>query len=102
MEEDDEGSLRNRRQAELEKRAEARKADEQLKGALRMALDEAAYGRIMNVAAGNRELYFMAAKQALMASKRIGRRLADRELLALLAAIKEQTSRETRITFHKK
>ncbi|HIE53906.1 MAG TPA: hypothetical protein EYP90_01780 [Chromatiaceae bacterium] len=99
---EEETEFKKRRQAELEKMAEAKKAQEQLKGALRNVLDEGAYNRIMNVAVANKELYLVAAKQVLMLSKRVGRKLTEEELLALLRAIKEQTTTETKITFHKK
>ena len=81
---------------------EAKKAQEQLKSTLRMALDEAAYDRLMNVSLANNELYLNAAKNALMFFKRAGRRLTETEILALLRAIKEQSENKTTITFHKK
>jgi len=67
-----------------------------------MALDEQAYARLVNVAVANKELYLTAAKNALMAYKRMGRKIKDAELLTLLRAIKEQTETKTTITFHKK
>ncbi|MFH1394234.1 MAG: DNA-binding protein [Candidatus Micrarchaeota archaeon] len=99
---DEEAGLRKRRQAEYEQMAEAKKAQEQLKGALRNALEESAYNRIMNIAVANKELYLVAAKQVLMIVKRAGRKLTEEELVTLLRAIQEQTSTETSITFHKK
>ena len=84
------------------RKLESRKMEEQLRMSLRMALDEPAYVRLMNVAVANKELYFTAAKNALMACKRMGRKIKDAELLTLLRAIKEQTETKTTITFHKK
>jgi len=84
------------------KRLESRKMEEQLRMSLRMALDEQAYERLVNVAVANKELYLTAAKNALMAYKRMGRKIKDAELLTLLRAIKEQTETKTTITFHKK
>jgi DNA-binding TFAR19-related protein (PDSD5 family) len=84
------------------KRQETKKIQEQLKSALRAALTEDAYDRIMNVSVANNDMYLMAAKNALMLYKRMGRRIGDVELLALLRAIKGQTEKETKITFHKK
>jgi len=84
------------------KRLESRKMEEQLRMSLRMALDEQAYARLVNVAVANKELYLTAAKNALMAYKRMGRKIKDAELLTLLRAIKEQTETKTTITFHKK
>lgn len=102
VEEQEMDELRKRRQAELAQRAEAKRAAEQLKGALRTALDEDAYNRMMNVAAANEDFYLMAAKQVIMAFRRVGRRITEKELVGLLRAMKEQTEKETSITFHKK
>jgi DNA-binding TFAR19-related protein (PDSD5 family) len=84
------------------KRLEAKKAEEQLKTALRMALDDAAYLRLMNVAMANKELYLTAAKNILMANQRAKRKLTDAEVLSFLRAIKEQTEAKTTITFNRK
>jgi DNA-binding TFAR19-related protein (PDSD5 family) len=84
------------------KKLEARKAEEQLKASLRMALDEAAYARLMNVSMANKELYLTAAKNILMAYQRARRRLTEAEVLAFLRAIKEQTEAKTSITFNRK
>lgn len=84
------------------KRLEAKKIEEQLKTTLRVALEEDAYERLMNVSVANKELYLIAAKNALMFYKKAGRQLRDDEILALLRAIKGQTEKETTITFHKK
>ena len=84
------------------KRQEAKKIQEQLKTTLRVALTEDAYDRMMNVSVANNEMYLMAAKNALMLYKRMGRKIGDVELLSLLRAIKGQTEKETKITFHKK
>ncbi len=84
------------------RRLEAKKAEEQLKAALRVALTDEAYERMMNVSLANKELYLMTAKNALMLYKRMGRRISEAELLSLLRAIKAQTEKETKITFHKK
>lgn len=84
------------------KKLDARKIEEQLRASLRVALDEPAYARIMNVGVANKELYLVAAKNALLAYKRMGRRLTESELVTLLKAIKEQTETKTTITFHTK
>ena len=84
------------------KKLEARQAQEQLKATLRMALDEPAYERLMNVSVANSELYLTAARNILMAFKRMGRKLTDAEALAMLRAIREQSETRTTITFHKK
>ena len=84
------------------KKLEARKAQEQLKSTLRVALDEEAYSRIMNVAVVNEDVYLTAAKNVLMYFKQAGRKMTETELLSLLRAIKDQTEKKTTITFHKK
>lgn len=94
---DDEG-LEDARKRKLD----AKKAQEQLKSTLRVALDEAAYDRLMNVSVANSETYLAAAKSVLMYYKRAGRRITEAELVSLLRAIKEQNETKTTITFHKK
>ncbi len=84
------------------KKLDAKKAQEQLKSTLRVALDEAAYDRLMNVSVANSETYLSAAKSVLMYYKRSGRKVNEQELLSLLRAIKEQNETKTTITFHKK
>jgi DNA-binding TFAR19-related protein (PDSD5 family) len=84
------------------KRLEARKAEEQIKSSLRMALDEGAYDRMMNVSHANKELFITAARHVFAVYKRAGRQLTESELLAVLKAVKGQTETETTITFHKK
>lgn len=85
-----------------QKKLEAKKLEEQLKATLRVALDEAAYERLMNVSLVNKELYITAAKNALMLYKRMDRKLGEKEILSLLSAIKEQTEKKSSITFHRK
>lgn len=84
------------------KKLEAKKAQEQLKATLRVALDEEAYSRIMNVAVVNEDVYLTAAKNVLMYFKQAGRKMTETELLSLLRAIKDQNEKKTTITFHKK
>jgi DNA-binding TFAR19-related protein (PDSD5 family) len=84
------------------RKLEAKKMEEQLKSTLRIALDEAAYERLMNVSLANKELYLTAAKNVLMLHKRVDRRLTEEEVLHLLRKIKEQTETKSSITFHRK
>ncbi len=84
------------------KRLEARKAEEQIKATLRIALEEGAYERMMNVSHANKELFITAARHVVAVYKRAGRKLTESELLAVLRAVKGQTETETTITFHKK
>lgn len=84
------------------KKTESKKAQDQLKTTLRLALDEAGYERLMNISTVNKELYLTAAQNVLMFFKRAGRQITDSELLSLLRALKDQKSKETKITFHKK
>jgi len=94
----EEEELEDKKKSKLE----AKKAQEQLRSTLRMALEEPAYDRLMNVALANNDLYLTAAKNALMFYKRAGRKIKDSEVLSLLRAIKEQSETKTTITFHKK
>jgi DNA-binding TFAR19-related protein (PDSD5 family) len=84
------------------RKLEARRAEEQVKTMLRMALEESAYERMMNVSHANRELYMTAAKHVFAVFKRAERKLTESELLAVLRAVRGQTENETTITFHKK
>lgn len=89
-------------EAGKKKKADAKKAQEQLKSTLRMALDEAAYERLMNVSVANNELYLIAAQNLLMAFKRMKRKITEAEVVTLLRAIKEQSDAKTTITFRSK
>lgn len=84
------------------KKLEARKAEEQLKTTLRLVLEEPAYDRMMNVSLANKEFYLEAAKQLLMAAKRIGRKIKEAEVIAVLKALKERSETKTTITFRSK
>jgi DNA-binding TFAR19-related protein (PDSD5 family) len=92
--------------AELEearkKKLESKKTEEQLKATLRVALDEAAYDRLMNVSVANKELFLEASRNLLVFFKRAGRKITESELLSLLRALKERDEKKTSITFHKK
>jgi len=101
-EEDGLEEARKRKLAARQKEHEAKAAESQLKDALRGALTEGAYDRLTNVAMANKELYLMAAQQVLMASKRLGRKVSEEELLTVLRALKARTEKEGTITFHKK
>jgi DNA-binding TFAR19-related protein (PDSD5 family) len=89
-------------EANAGKKLDAKRMEEQLKMSLRMALDDAAYVRLMNVGMANKELYLTAAKNLLMAYQRAKRKLTDAEVLSFLRAIKEQTETKTSITFNRK
>lgn len=84
------------------KKTEAKKAEEQIKSSLRLALDEAAYDRLANVFVVNRDLYFAAAQYLLRAQKQFNRKITESELVRVLSVIKAQNEKETKITFHKK
>ena len=65
-----EEEMKKKKIEEYKKMQEAAKIEEQLKSALRIALEEDAYERMMNVSYANKELYVNAAQRVLMASKR--------------------------------
>jgi len=77
---------------------EGKKIEEQLKSALRIALSEKAYGRMMNVRISSPQLYAAAARQALGAYGKIRRQISEQELLSLLKTVRGK-GRETKITF---
>jgi len=87
---------------EKRKLLEARKAEAQLKSAMRSMLEDEAYDRIMNVSHANKELYMSAAKAVLALFRRAGRRLTDGELVRVLMAINKENESATSITFHRK
>ncbi|MBI5047303.1 hypothetical protein HZC07_06260 [Candidatus Micrarchaeota archaeon] len=85
---------------EENQKEEAKKAEGQLKATLRVALEEEAYERLMNVAHVKKERYLEAARRTLMTFKRVGRRITDSEMVLILGSMREDN--ETKITFHKK
>ena len=95
----EEEEIRNKKIAEMEN---AKKIEEQMKSALRFTLEESAFERIGNVRLANKELYFTAAQQIIAIYKKVGRKLNETEVLAILRAIKNQTENETKITFQRK
>lgn len=86
----------------MNKENDAKMQDQKLKAALRMALEEDAYERLMNVAIANKEVYLIAAKNLLMFFKKMERKINENEVLSLLRAIKSQRENETKITIQKK
>ena len=84
------------------KKLESKKTEEQLKATLRMALEESAYDRLMNVSVANRELFLETSRNILVFFKRAGRKVTESELLSLLRALKERDEKKTSIKFHKK
>jgi DNA-binding TFAR19-related protein (PDSD5 family) len=77
---------------------EAKKAEAQLKAALRLCLSPEAYERMMNVRMAKPELYAAAARQILQYSGKAGKKLGDREVLAILKMMRGE-ERETKIVF---
>lgn len=100
--ENEEEGIRRRKMSEQQRLAEAKKAEEQLKATLRVVLDENAYDRLTNVKLANAQLFLAAAQHVLAAYKRIGRKIKDEELLAILRRIKTGTEKQTRISFERK
>lgn len=100
--EQEEDRLKKRKMHEQQKIAEARKAEEQLKTALRTALEESAYNRIMNVKIANSELFITAAQHLLRIFQKVQRRITDNEVLMVLKSIKQQSEKTTTITFDRK
>jgi DNA-binding TFAR19-related protein (PDSD5 family) len=97
---DEEDETRKKKLEEYRRMQESAKAEEQLKSALRVVLDDAAYERMMNISYANKELYVNAAQRLLMAFKGTGRKITEDEVLFLIRSLKGE--RETKITFREK
>lgn len=102
MGEEEEEETVQRRRGEQKRLLEAKKAEEQLKTALRSAVQEAAYDRLMNVHHANAQLFLVAAQNILSLHKRVGRKLTEEEILAVLRKIKELSETPTQIRFQRK
>ena len=89
---------RKQKVEQYQQEMEAKKKEEQLKGMLRIALTEEAYDRLMNVRLVNPQLYAIASNQVFSLYQKAGRKLKEKEVVALLKAIRG-TPRETKITF---
>lgn len=94
--------VKQKKLEEQKKMMEAAKAEEQLKAALRIALEESAYERLMNVSYANKELYINVAQRALVVFRQAGRKLTEEEIIVLIRSLKRQTEHETTITFREK
>lgn len=94
--------MRRKKQEEAENASREQKAKEQLRSALRAALDDDAYDRMMNISVANQEFYIAVARQVVQAYRQTGRQLTEDELLRILRAIKGQNEKQTNITFMKK
>ncbi len=102
MAEEDTGELRKKKQEQQEKMMEAARAEEQLKAALRIALEEAAYERLMNISYANKEFYINVARRAIMVFRQTGRKLTEEEIVSLIRSLKRQTEYEPTIRFREK
>ena len=102
MAEEDIEELKKRKLEEHRKLLEAAKAEEQLKAALRVALEEAAYERLMNISYANKEFYLNVAQRALMVYKQAGRKLTEEEIIFLIRSLKRQAGYEPTIEFREK
>ncbi len=83
-----EEEMKKKKIEEYKKMQEAAKIEEQLKSALRIALEEDAYERMMNVSYANKELYVNAAQRVLMAFKQARRKVTEDEVLFLIRSLK--------------
>ena len=91
--------LKKKKLEEQKKLMDASKAEEQLKSALRIALEEPAYERLMNVSYANKEFYLNVAQRALMLCKQAGRKLTEKEIIFLIRSLKKQSTHEPTIEF---
>jgi DNA-binding TFAR19-related protein (PDSD5 family) len=104
MEEDEEiEEIRRKKLIQQQKLLEAKRAEEELKALLRVALEPAAYERLSNVRLANHQLYLEAAQYVIAAYKRFGRPLTEQQLLNTLYTLKSGHQDEaTRISFKRK
>ncbi len=89
---------RRKKLEEAQQANETKKIEGQLKSALRIALSDKAYARMMNVRIASPQLYAAAARQVLGAYGKVRRQISEEELLSLLSAVRGK-GRETKITF---
>lgn len=102
MSEDDTDDIRKKNAQEQKRYMEAAKAEEQLKAALRVALEDPAYNRMMNISYANKEFYVALAQHLLMVFKQVRRKVSEEEVLFVIRSIKNKTEHEPEIRFHKK
>ena len=102
MAEEEIEEIRKKRLNEQKKLAEAAKAEEQLRAALRIALDETAYDRLMNISYANKEFYLMVAQRILAIFREVKRKINEDELLYIISSLKNMTEKQTGIRFHRK
>ncbi|HLC69349.1 MAG TPA: DNA-binding protein [Candidatus Bilamarchaeaceae archaeon] len=88
----------HKKQAEEQKK----RAEEQLKAVLRIALENDAYDRMINVQHANPQLFLAAAQNIVGFYKQTNRKLTDNEVLQLLQRIKQMNETETTIRFQRK
>lgn len=99
---EEEQELLRRKQTEQKKLAEAKKAEEQLKSALRGAVTPEAYDRLANVQHANAQLYLVAVQNIIGLHRRAQRKLTEEEVVIVLRKIKEASETPTRIRFERK
>jgi len=88
------------RKKKYEAIARAQQQEAMIKVAMSRLLDGPAYERLMNVRMANPELYVKVVNSIVHMARRVGRKLAERELLTLLASLTEH--RESDIKIHRK
>ncbi len=102
MAEEEIEEIRKKKLNEQKKLVEAARAEEQLKAALRIALDETAYDRLMNISYANKELYLMVAQRIIAIFREVKRKINEDELLYVISSLKNRTEKSMEIKFHRK
>jgi DNA-binding TFAR19-related protein (PDSD5 family) len=92
----------NSKDEELQKILEAKRAEQQLRASLRLALTDEAYERMMNVRISNPSLFSAVAEVLLATFRRVGRKLTDEEVLNILRRFTSMTRRESKIEIRRK
>ena len=96
-----EEEIRRKKLEELRKRQAEAEQLEQIKAALRLALQQDAYQRMMNVLLANQELFNGAVRYVLSLYQKIGRKLTDEEVRMILVRLKGK-EKEVEISFKRK
>ncbi len=96
-----EEEIRRRKLEEMRRRQEESQRVEQIKAALRVALQNDAYERVMNVMLANPELFQGAVQYIVTLYQRAGRKLTDEEVRRILIRLKGE-EKKPEISFKRK
>ncbi|MEM2948004.1 MAG: DNA-binding protein [Candidatus Anstonellales archaeon] len=96
-----EEEIRRKKLEEFRRRQEESEKLEQIKTALRVALQPDAYDRVMNVMLANPELFQGAVQYIVALYQKVGRKLTDEEVRRILIRLKGE-EKKPEISFKRK